>query len=285
MAEKGNNNWLWWTIGGIATLGLGLGIYYYLRSGKDATAKEEEEKKKATENKGTTLPPPPPPVSKPTTSTSSTTTASTDPETPTNFNNKEQGNAFRRWVRAKDLPYAEKIDLSASGDFDNSYIRKAYAKYGSDFQKVNSEVLKNRFTSLTAGESWNQNDDQFGIAERYYESGDANNGARITFDRNGRVYIQGRKNGAYGSKWRAGGWYLRGENASGGSPILIFINGKEYTPFSSDLYDMRKDLVWAIWKDGGIWSGTAFSPFDGGNMGMTKFGFSTDGTKLQDVML
>lgn len=285
MAEKGSNNWLWWSIGGIATLGLGLGIYYFLKSNKDVTAKEEQEKKKATENKGTTLPPPPPPVNKPSTSTSSTTTtASTDPETPTNFNNKEQGNAFRRWVRAKDAPYATTIDLSASGPFDNSNIRKAYAKYGNDFQKVNSEVLTKRFSSVFGSEEWGQTDDKFGIAERYYESGDANNGARISFDRNGRVYIQGRKNGAYGSKWRAGGWYLRGSDITS-SDIIIFINGKEYKPTSYLLYNMKQDLVWAIWKDGGLWSGTAFSPFDGGNMGAKKFGYKTDGTKLQDVML
>jgi hypothetical protein len=283
MAEKGSNNWLWWTIGGIATLGLGLGIYYYLRSGKDATAKEEEEKKKATENKGVTLPPPPP--SPPTSTTTTTTATATDPETPTNFNNKEQGNAFRRWVRAKDPTYAEKIDLSASGEFDNSYIRKAYAKYGNDFQKVNSEVLDKAFKLLVLNDSdWGKTDDKYGIAERYYESGDANNGARISFDRNGRVYIQGRKNGAYGSKWRAGGWYLRGDSPLTSS-IQIFINGKEYNPTSPALSLMKNDLVWAIWKDGGLWSGSAFSPFDGGNMGMTKFGFSTDGTKLQDVML
>jgi hypothetical protein len=283
MAEKGSNNWLWWTIGGIATLGLGLGIYYYLRSNKDTTAKEEEEKKKATENKGNvpTPPPPPPPVNTKPTSTSTTT--STDPEVPTNFNNKEQGNAFRRWVRAKDLPYATTIDLSASGPFDNSNIRKAYAKYGSDFQKTNIDVLTKRFSSPVAGEGWTKIDDQFGVAERYYESGDANNGARITFDRNGRVYIQGRKNGTYGSKWKAGGWYLRGNEST--SEILIFINGKEYKPNSSELFNMKKDLVWAIWKDGGLWGGTAFTPFDGGNMGATKFGYKTDGTKLQDVML
>ena len=284
MAEKGSNNWLWWSIGGIATLGLGLGIYYFLKSNKDATAKEEEEKKKATENKGVTLPPPPP--SPPTSTTTTTTTATaTDPETPTNFNNKEQGNAFRRWVRAKDPTYATTIDLSASGPFDNSNIRKAYAKYGNDFQKVNSEVLDKAFKLVVVNDTdWGQTDDKFGIAERYYESGDANNGARISFDRNGRVYIQGRKNGAYGSKWRAGGWYLRGDNPLT-SNILIFINGKEYTPTSSVLSLMKKDLVWAIWKDGGLWSGTAFSPFDGGNMGATKFGCKTDGTKLQDLML
>ena len=283
MAEKGSNNWLWWSIGGIATLGLGLGIYYFLKSNKDATAKEEEEKKKASENKGTTPTPPPPPVNTKPTSTSTTTSTSTDPEVPTNFNNKEHGNAFRRWVRAKDLPYATSIDLSASGPFDNSNIRKAYAKYGSEFQKINTEILK-KFTSTIAGQSWNQNDDQFGVAERYYESGDANNGARISFDRNGRVYIQGRKNGAYGSKWRAGGWYLKGQSTDT-SPLLIFINGKEYPFYKTNFYDMNKDLVWAIWKDGGIWSDTAFTPFDGGNMGATKFGCKTDGTKLQDVML
>ena len=44
MADKGSNTWLWWSIGGIATLGLGLGIYYYIRGKREDKAKELSEK-------------------------------------------------------------------------------------------------------------------------------------------------------------------------------------------------------------------------------------------------
>jgi hypothetical protein len=255
--EENSGNWIWWTLGGVALLGLGVGSYFFFR-GKSGDKKSKSD--------GNTPPATTTVVQKevvyrdrPASTNSTTESPAKADEKQTNFNNKEQGNAFRRWVRAKDLNYAKEIDLSATGPFDNSTIRKAYAKYSDAFQKNNSDVLEDRFGTATLG-GWSKIDDQFGLAERYYESGDANNGARISFDRNGRVYIQGRKNGTWGSKWKAGGWYLQGNNADS-SPILIFINGKEYKPYSNNLAEMNKDLVWAIWKDGGLWSGTAFTAF------------------------
>ena len=258
-AQENSGNWIWWTLGGVALLGLGVGSYFFFsKKGDGGKSKTNEDDKKPVTN--TVVQEKVVYRDRPASTTTTTTTETATPEAQTNFNNKEQGNAFRRWVRAKDESYAKEIDLSATGPFDNATIRKAYAKYGSDFQKTNSEVLTKRFSSSVPGEGWTKIDDNFGIAERYYESGDANNGARISFDRNGRVYIQGRKNGTWGSKWKAGGWYLRGSQPVS-SDILIFINGKEYKPYSSELFNMKKDLVWAIWKDGGLWSGTAFTAF------------------------
>ena len=52
----------------------------------------------------------------------------------TGFKNKEEGDAFRGWVNDKYPAYAKSIVLSKTGDYDNSYIRKAYAKYGAEYK-------------------------------------------------------------------------------------------------------------------------------------------------------
>ena len=52
----------------------------------------------------------------------------------TGFKNKAEGDAFRGWVNDKYPAYAKSIVLSKTGDYDNSYIRKAYAKYGAEYK-------------------------------------------------------------------------------------------------------------------------------------------------------
>lgn len=276
--NKGNNNWIWWTIGGVATISIGLGAFLFFRQRK----KEQEDGKRndgGSEVKTEDKPVVQNQVQNQTTTTSPTPLA----EAETNFNTKEQGNAFRRWVRAKDPNFAQEIDLSASGPFNNSNIKKAYAKYGNEFQQQNMSALSNPLKWI--GGEWKIVDDNLGILERFYESGDANSGARITFDRNGRVYIEGRKNGGLGSKWKAGGWYIDGSVVLT-SPIKILINGKEYSS-NSVLSSMKNDKVWAIWNDGGLWSGSAFTPFVD-FVNMTEYGNRIDGTianDYQDEML
>jgi hypothetical protein len=253
MAQTSGNNWIYWTLGSVAVATLGVGAFLYFRqknkSGKkngggssdEVTTSDSKPKQDSVIQQQTEVQAQPTEL----------------PEAKTNFNTKEQGNAFRRWVIAKDPDFAKQIDLSPSGDFDNAYIKKAYAKYGNEFQQKNMSFLNNAFK--WTGSEWKIADDNLGILERYYESGDANNGARISFDRNGRVYIQGRKNGALGSKWKAGGWYVDGDIILT-SPMKILINNKEYTS-SAVASNMKNDKVWAIWNDGGLWSGSAFTPF------------------------
>jgi hypothetical protein len=48
--------------------------------------------------------------------------------------NMDQGNKFRSWVHKKDPNFAKNIDLSLTGPYDNEYIHKAWAKYGSDYK-------------------------------------------------------------------------------------------------------------------------------------------------------
>jgi uncharacterized protein YdhG (YjbR/CyaY superfamily) len=50
--------------------------------------------------------------------------------------NTEQGNKFRGWVNSKYPEFAKSIDLSLKGPYNNSYIYKAWAKYGDQYKTV-----------------------------------------------------------------------------------------------------------------------------------------------------
>lgn len=73
------------------------------------------------------------------------------PETP--FTSKAEGNKFRDWVNDTYPKYAKQIDLDRSGDFNNSYIRKAYAQYGAEYQtKVKQSDISSRASEPLSAE-------------------------------------------------------------------------------------------------------------------------------------
>jgi hypothetical protein len=49
------------------------------------------------------------------------------------FKDKQEGNAFRRWINVNHNAYAKNIDLDLSGSWFNSYIMKAYKQYGESY--------------------------------------------------------------------------------------------------------------------------------------------------------
>jgi hypothetical protein len=55
------------------------------------------------------------------------------------FKNNEEGNKFREWVNVEYEVYAKEIDLSTEAKtedgFKNSYIQKAWLKYGEEYLK------------------------------------------------------------------------------------------------------------------------------------------------------
>ena len=53
----------------------------------------------------------------------------------TGFKNTTEGNRFRLWVNTKYPVWAKANFLDKTGKYDNSYIRKAYAKYGKEYMK------------------------------------------------------------------------------------------------------------------------------------------------------
>jgi hypothetical protein len=53
----------------------------------------------------------------------------------TPFETTSDGNAFRFWVNFNYPDYARTIDLDLTGEYNNSYIKKAYMKYGIEYEK------------------------------------------------------------------------------------------------------------------------------------------------------
>ena len=66
----------------------------------------------------------------------------------TPFKNKAQGDTFRHWVNRYFPSYAKEIDLSLTGDIDNSFMRKAWGKYGESYKKGNPNFLKVSASSI-----------------------------------------------------------------------------------------------------------------------------------------
>ena len=275
MAENGSNNWLWWSIGGIATLGLGLGIYYFTKSNKEAKA--EEQKKKQTSGGGSTTYTPPvyTPPSTTTTQTNPTPAPAPAPSyTPksTPFTSVEQSNAFRTWVNAKDPAFAKEIDLDAfatsASSMNNSTIQKAWGKYSDAYYTTNSLAL-GYATRLATGSKAIDG----GIK---WDSVDAVPRGEIVMYTDGKITANAVNSQGAQTKFVQGGWYMSGVT------FRIMIGGENYDVGILNL----QNAFWSILKKAGIYSSSSnsYSAFNA-NTSESKFGLVTDGTRLQDVML
>jgi hypothetical protein len=115
---KGSNTWIWWTIGGISLLGLGVGAYIFFKDRKEKNAQAGSETDAS-----------PSPSNAPSSSSSSSGSSSNN----TPFKNRTEGNAFRAWVNDNHSDYARSIDLDRTGPFNNPTIQKAWKQYGSAY--------------------------------------------------------------------------------------------------------------------------------------------------------
>jgi hypothetical protein len=124
--QQGKSNIIWYIVGGIVLIGGGVGTYFFLKKRKEKKESEERALKEQEADAAEAAKP-----------TSSTTSSSSVPNTP--FKNNTEGNAFREWVNKNYPDYAKEIDLSmnvsSSNGYNNTTIRKAYAKYGSEYSK------------------------------------------------------------------------------------------------------------------------------------------------------
>lgn len=66
----------------------------------------------------------------------------------TPFKNKVQGDIFRQWVNRFYPSYAKEIDLDVSGSEDNTFMRKAWGKYGETYKKWNPNFDKAKGTAI-----------------------------------------------------------------------------------------------------------------------------------------
>lgn len=110
---------------GIATIGIiGTASYFIYKAIKDSRDGDDDEDK--------------PPVEPPAVVQGGN--ENSNEKTP--FTNKAQGNLFRQWVNKFYPTYASTNDLSVSGDIDNSFMRKAWGKYGDVYKKGSKDFLK-----------------------------------------------------------------------------------------------------------------------------------------------
>jgi hypothetical protein len=124
---KTNKTLLWVGIGSALLIGGGLFWWFKNKSKTDETndttkepVKEEEKSKKEEA------------VIK----TETSSTAPSSPSTP--FNNKTEGDAFRAWMSVNHSDFRYKGDvLDKSGDYNNSFMKVAYDKYGKEYASKN----------------------------------------------------------------------------------------------------------------------------------------------------
>jgi len=59
------------------------------------------------------------------------------------FTSKVEGNAFRGWINDTYPSYASEINLDRTGSYNNSYINKAWTKYGNVYQVSGGVIAAN----------------------------------------------------------------------------------------------------------------------------------------------
>ena len=131
---KSNKTLLWVGIGSALLIGGGL-FWWFRKSAKDkeaAAAKEAEDKAAQEKEKE---------IVKQEKVDDNTPTL---PSTP--FKNKTEGDAFRVWMSSAHPEFRYKNDiLGKSGEYNNSFMKEAYSKYGEGY----STYLKNPTKDLT----------------------------------------------------------------------------------------------------------------------------------------
>jgi hypothetical protein len=92
-AQDNSGNWIWWTLGGVALLGLGVGSYFFFskNGNKDKNKKNEDDKKPAT---NTVVQEKVVYRDRPASTTTTTTTSTGNP-----FQNKADLEKFQQWVK------------------------------------------------------------------------------------------------------------------------------------------------------------------------------------------
>jgi hypothetical protein len=263
MADKGSNTWLWWSIGGIATLGLGLGIYYYIRGKREDKAKELSEKLPSdVQNSNNPL------QNKP--------QVQNNPTNP--FSNLDALKAFQQWVFDIKKEKVGKSDGTPDGIWGGK-TATAYQNYGVAYtQTLQTAIAVEEASKSTAiqdvknGLAGSIPVTDFGTSTKRFQvklwDGSGNWDVLANFNDVGDFWLDGQKNGEKYS----GKWYKKD------GQFYITIDGK--TSNDSNLGGM----VYAIAKEK---LGTYFNNFSSfnGNVGQTKFGLVTDGTRIQDEIL
>ena len=115
---------------GIATIGvIGTATYFIIKK-----IKENRDAKDGNEN---------PPIEPP-----ANVVGNDNSNVKTPFKNKSQSDLFRQFVNRFYPSYAQEIDLDLTGDSDNTFMRKAWGKYGETYKKFNPSFEKASGSSI-----------------------------------------------------------------------------------------------------------------------------------------
>lgn len=217
---KTNKTLLWVGIGSALLIGGGL-FWWFRKSAKDKEAAKEAAEDKATQEKEKEI----------------VKTEKVEDNTPTlpstPFKNKTEGDAFRVWMSSAHPEFRYKNDiLGKSGEYNNSFMKEAYSKYGAEYQlfltkkadvKVKDAVKDN--SSLTPLQQVEQNLKLDGIpfevytdkiiANYTFKSGDK---FRATFSIGGVYYL-------YKDDWKGitdyNVYITQGKWSEGGKKLIL----------------------------------------------------------------
>lgn len=184
------------------------------------------------------------------------------------FQNTTEGNAFRSWVNDNYPEYAREIDLDRTGSYNNSYIKKAWAKYGAEYQSLGSVSSGNQSSSwgkdaLALSELkdrlvYDHNQDVDWIGSTKIEWDVTNAYPTVFFQAYpGGLLVLEKKKTLLGSRYQkqTGTW----EKTPSGNWRFTF-GGKTYdTPTGQQLIN----TLWGLMKDANYfsWSDGSFVPF------------------------
>jgi hypothetical protein len=129
---QGKSSVGFWVLISTILVGGGIGAYFLLRKPKE---EKEEEQEVATDDSPSSS-----------SSSSSQYVAPTPQSFTFPFKTESEGNTFRAWVIAKDPTFAKSINLDATGKL-NSYVQKAWDKYGTEYSKKTPSTPSNTSSS------------------------------------------------------------------------------------------------------------------------------------------
>jgi hypothetical protein len=161
---------------------------------------------------------------------------------PTPFKNQAQGDYFRLWVNRFYPTDAKKLDLSKTGAIDNSFIRKAWAKFGVLYkqQVANWNKIKNIPSAFAEKfekkDSYNFKIFSDGklalIPKRTYPNSE---GFEVVYYSDGTWKLQAKTDSK--QKMASGKWWDGGKQANFDFPTSIKKNVK-----ASNFFDLAKIL-------------------------------------------
>lgn len=127
---------------GVAVVGVtGVAVFYIVKAIRKANERRKQQLDNNTSGGDSSS-------SRPSSSSSSSSsTSSSSSSVP--FQNNTEGNLFRAWVNDTYPQYAKEIKLDRTGSYNNSYIQKAYDKYGNEYEAYKNKIRVNDWVKVT----------------------------------------------------------------------------------------------------------------------------------------